>query len=104
VPVALRTLNVMFLARKYCAFTAKVAELNVPRGRPLGPVGESAVSPHCTIVLSAPAPSRVMNARIAEMLTFSLRQGSRRVTITMRSPPGPSASKSVGVRTCRCRR
>ena len=74
------TLKVMFLARKYCAFTANVAELNVPRGRPLGPVGESAVSPHCTIVLSAPAPSRVMNARIGEMVTFSLRSGGAIVT------------------------
>jgi hypothetical protein len=90
----MRTLKVMFLARKYCAFTAKDAELNVPRGRPLAPVGESAVSPHCTIVLSAPAPSRVMNARIAEMLTFSLRhRGAQQVVLARyerhrRSRPG----------------
>ena len=74
----------MFLATKNMELTANVAEPNVPMGLPQDPA-VSAVSPHCTIVLSAPAPSRVMNARIAEMLTFSLRHSTQ---VTMRSPPG----------------
>jgi hypothetical protein len=65
------TLKVMFLATKKAEFTANVAEPKVPTGRPKDPT-VSAVSPHCTTVLSAPAPSMVMNARIGEMFTFSL--------------------------------
>lgn len=61
----------MFLAMKNAEFTANVAELNVPIGWPLDP-SVSAVSPHCTTVLSAPAPCIVTNALIADMLTFSL--------------------------------
>lgn len=61
----------MFLATKNCALTANVAEAKVPKGRPSGPT-VSAVSPHCTTVLSAPAPSMVTNARSGEMVTFSL--------------------------------
>ena len=66
-----RTLKVMFLATKNAEFTANVAEANVPMACPHGPT-VPAVSPHCTTVLSAPAPSTVMNARIGEMFTFSL--------------------------------
>lgn len=62
----------MFLAMKYGAFTAKVAEAKVPRGFPLGP-GVCAVSPHWTMVFSAPAPSMVMKAFIGGILTFSLK-------------------------------
>lgn len=51
--------------------TAKVAEAQVPIGCPLGP-RVWAVSPHWTIVLSAPAPSMVMNDLNGGMLTFSL--------------------------------
>lgn len=61
----------MFLAMKNAEFTANVAELNVPIGWPLDP-SVSAVSPHCTTVLSAPAPCMVTNALIADTLTFSL--------------------------------
>jgi hypothetical protein len=65
------TLKVMFLATKYWELTAKVAEAKVPNGRAQGPT-MPAVSPHCTTVLSAPAPSTVTNARSGEMFTFSL--------------------------------
>lgn len=68
----LYTLKVIFCARKKGAFTAKVAELYVPMGWPLGPI-VSAVSPHCITVLSAPAPSIVINALMGDILTFSLR-------------------------------
>jgi hypothetical protein len=63
----------MFLATKNMELTANVAEPNVPMGLPQDPA-VSAVSPHCTTVLSAPAPSTVTNARIGEMFTFSLQQ------------------------------
>lgn len=56
---------------KYGEFTEKVAEAKVPRGWPFGP-GVCAVSPHWTIVLSAPAPSMVMHDFNWGMVTFSL--------------------------------
>jgi hypothetical protein len=63
----------MFFATKNCEFTANVADANVPSGRAHGPAATvPAVSPHCTTVRSAPAPSTVTNARSGEMLTFSL--------------------------------
>lgn len=64
-------MKVMFLATKNMEFTANVAEPNVLMGLPQDP-GMSAVSPHCTTVLSAPAPSTLTNARIGDMFTFSL--------------------------------
>ena len=65
------TLKVMFFATKKGELTAKEADLKVPMGLPLGSC-VCAVSPHCTIVLSAPSPSIVMNAFIGGMFTFSL--------------------------------
>lgn len=70
--VYIHTLKVIFLATKNGEFTAKVAELNVPIGWPFCP-SVSAVSPHCTTVFSAPAPSIVINALVADILTFSLK-------------------------------
>lgn len=49
----------MFLAMKYGESTANVADAYVPSGFPFGHL-LSAVSSHSMIVLSAPAPFRVM--------------------------------------------
>ena len=61
----------MFLATKKGEFTAKEAELKVPMGLPFVS-GVCAVSPHSTIVVSAPSPSIVTNDFIGGMFTFSL--------------------------------
>lgn len=62
--------------------TAKVAEAQVPIGCPLGP-RVWAVSPHWTIVLSAPAPSMVMNDLNGGMLTFSLDRHKKKKEVLM---------------------